>query len=109
MQRDASALILLDWRDPRYGVLTGKVFEYLLSEAPIWVVGGPRRSAAARLVDEAGRGIGFGRDVVRIRAAIREREAGARPFAAAPNQPIIAELSRTRQALRFLRLLEPEN
>src|SRR5262249_14521593 len=36
MQRDASALVLLDWHDPRQGVLTGKVFEYLISPAPIW-------------------------------------------------------------------------
>jgi glycosyltransferase involved in cell wall biosynthesis len=108
MQRDASALILLDWRDPRYGVLTGKVFEYLLSEAPIWVVGGPRRSPVARLVVEAGRGLGLGRNVQSIRAAIRELAAGARPPAAAPNQPMILELSRNSQALRFLKLLDPE-
>jgi glycosyltransferase involved in cell wall biosynthesis len=104
MQRDASALILLDWYDPRHGVLTGKVFEYLLSPAPIWVVGGAIDSPAARLVVEAGRGVSLGRDVGRIRAAIHELSEGreARPT---PNREFIAGLAREVQARRLLDLL----
>jgi glycosyltransferase involved in cell wall biosynthesis len=105
MQRDASALVLLDWHDARHGVLTGKVFEYLLSPAPIWVVGGSADSPAAWLVSEAGRGVALGRDVGRIRAAIRDLADGRQP-ALRPNQPFIAGLSRREQALRMLRLLE---
>jgi glycosyltransferase involved in cell wall biosynthesis len=105
MQRDASALVLLDWYDPRHGVLTGKVFEYLLSVAPIWVVGGAPGSPAARLVSEAGRGVALGRDVARIRAAIRELAAG-RGSALVPNRKFIAGLARDVRARRFLRLLE---
>jgi glycosyltransferase involved in cell wall biosynthesis len=107
MQRDASALVLLDWYDPRHGVLTGKVFEYLLSPAPIWVVGGARTSPAARLVSDAGRGMALGRDVERIRTAIREAAAG-RGTGPVPNRELIAGLARDVQARRFLRLLEDE-
>ncbi|HKB02730.1 MAG TPA: glycosyltransferase [Gemmataceae bacterium] len=105
MQRDASVLVLLDWYDPRHGVLTGKVFEYLLSPAPIWVVGGARDSPAARLVAEAGRGVALGRDVARIRTAIRDLAAGRGPRLV-PNREFIAGLARDVQARRFLRLLE---
>ena len=105
MQRDASALVLLDWYDPRHGVLTGKVFEYLLSPAPIWVVGGARNSPVARLVSDAGRGVALGRDVARIRTAIRELAPG-RGTGPVPNREVIAGLARAVQARRFLRLLE---
>jgi len=105
LQRDASALVLLDWFDPRHGVLTGKVFEYLLSPAPIWVVGGSPNSPAAGLVKEAGRGIALGGDPEPIRAAIRDLAAGTGP-ALTPNPAFIAGLSRGEQARRFLRLLD---
>ena len=104
MQRDASALVLLDWYDPRHGVLTGKVFEYLQSPAPIWVVGGSAKSPAAQLVTEAGRGVALGRDREHIQAAIRELAAGRAPVLE-PNRPFIAALSRGEQARRFRRLL----
>jgi hypothetical protein len=102
MQRDASALILLDWYDPRHGVLTGKVFEYLRSPAPIWVVGGSLNSPAAALVTKAGRGVALGRDPERIRAAIRDPGTGR---ALEPNRAFITGLTRGEQARRFLRLL----
>jgi glycosyltransferase involved in cell wall biosynthesis len=105
LQRDASALVLLDWYDPRHGVLTGKVFEYLLSPAPIWVVGGAPRSPAAELVSQAGRGVSLGRDVRRIRAAIRELADGRSPRQR-PSREFIAGLAREVQARRFLSLLE---
>jgi glycosyltransferase involved in cell wall biosynthesis len=107
MQRDASALILLDWYDPRHGVLTGKVFEYLMSPAPIWVVGGSPNSPAASLVKEAGRGMALGRDSERIRAASRELAAG-KGLTLEPNRAFIAGLSRGEQARRLLRLLSDD-
>jgi glycosyltransferase involved in cell wall biosynthesis len=105
MQRDASALVLLDWYDPRHGVLTGKVFEYLMSPAPIWVVGGSADSPAARLVGEAGRGVAFGRDAARMRAAIRELADGRR-VGHRPNHEFVAGLAREEQARRMLRVLD---
>ena len=104
LQRDASALLLLDWRDPRQGVMTGKVFEYLLSPAPIWVVGGATDSPVARLVKEAGRGISLGRDVGRMRGAIQALGSSGNSGQQA-DRKFIAGLSREAQALRFLELL----
>lgn len=104
MQRDANGLVLLDWHDPRQGVLTGKVFEYLLSRAPICVVGGSLDSPLAQFVHEAGRGAAFGKDVESIRTAIREMATG-KGTAGKSNQAMIAELSRANQATKFLDLL----
>lgn len=104
LQRDASALVLLDWRDPRQGVLTGKLFEYLVSEAPIWVIGGAVDSPAARLVKEAGRGVAFGKDVDRIRSAVRELASG-HTTPCERNRTLIEGLSRTSQARRFLSVI----
>jgi hypothetical protein len=104
MQRDASALILLDWYDPRHGVLTGKLFEYLLSPAQIWVVGGSLESPAARLVREAGRGIALGHGPECIRTAIQKFAAGEK-CEITPNRSFIAKLSREEQARRFLQIL----
>jgi glycosyltransferase involved in cell wall biosynthesis len=104
LQRDASALILLDWYEPRHGVLTGKLFEYLLSPAPIWVVGGADESPATRLVQRAGRGFAFGKDVEKVRRAIRGLAHG-QGEAITPDQAFIASLSREDQALRLLQLL----
>ena len=106
LQRDASALVLLDWRDPRAGVLTGKVFEYLMSPAPIWVIGGPTNSPAAELVRTAGRGVALGSGLERIRGAIRALPALPDGGRLVPNRDFIAGLTRQRQATRFLRLLE---
>jgi glycosyltransferase involved in cell wall biosynthesis len=107
LQRDASALVLLDWYDPRHGVLTGKVFEYLMSPAPIWVIGGSVNSPAAGLVTEAGRGVAMGRDVVRIRTAIRELGTGHGPTIES-NRAFIASLTRAEQARRLLNLMRTE-
>ena len=99
-------LILLDWRDPRHGVMTGKVFEYLVSPAPIWVIGGTLTSPVAQLVAEAGRGVAFAKDVERIRSAIRGLAEG-RGRRCESNREMIASLSRTRQAHNFWRLSLP--
>jgi glycosyltransferase involved in cell wall biosynthesis len=105
IQRDASALVLLDWHDPRQGVLTGKVFEYLLSPATIWVIGGTLGSPLAQFVYDAGRGAAFGKDAERIRQAIRELAAGSAK-SLEPNRVMIGGLSRAEQARRFLELIE---
>ena len=102
---DANALILLDWYDPRHGVLTGKVFEYLLSPAPIWVVGGALDSPASRLVREAGRGAGLGRVSERIQEAIRLLAAG-KLTVFEPNRAFISGLKGEEEARRVLEVLE---
>lgn len=105
LQRDADALVLLDWDDPGQGVLTGKLFEYLAASAPILVVGGSEQSAVARLVAETGRGMHLGSDPQRIARALAGLTAPHRPPRPV-NAPLLEALSRPRQARRLLAHLE---
>jgi glycosyltransferase involved in cell wall biosynthesis len=53
-QRHASALLFVDWMDPRAeGILTGKLFEYLASGRPILCLGNRADTEAAHVVREA--------------------------------------------------------
>lgn len=57
MQRDADLLLFLPWNNPATdGILTGKVYEYLVSGTPIVMVGGHGLEASQRLILDAGRG-----------------------------------------------------
>ena len=68
MQRDANALLFLEFEAPGVdGILTGKIFEYLASQAPIIGVGVSPSSATGVLVEQAGAGQMLGNDVDRIK------------------------------------------
>jgi hypothetical protein len=109
MQRDAGALVLVDWSGPDSGVLTGKVFEYLAATAPILVVGGVEdagRSSVGRLVTRAGRGVHLGTDETRIAGTLARLAAGEGGLAAGPDRDFIAGFERGRlagQALEIIR------
>ncbi len=100
MQRDADALLLVDWHDPSQGVLTGKVFEYFQSAAPILLIGGAATSPLARLVTQAGRGHVFG-DAHQLADAL----ASPSEYAPSPQRAFLATLTRSHQSLRLLGLL----
>src|SRR5690606_1202632 len=71
-QRSSDALILLESGDASAnGVLTGKLFEYLLAGRPILSLGSRPGSAIGRLLEECGVGVCAGRDEVRICQEIR--------------------------------------
>jgi hypothetical protein len=67
IQREADALLFLDWNDPSFkGVLTGKIFEYLYSNTPILSIGTEFHSSANDLIEESGTGFVLGRSVENI-------------------------------------------
>jgi glycosyltransferase involved in cell wall biosynthesis len=55
LQRDASALLAVEFSGTSDGVLSGKIFEYLRAEAPVLVVG--KRGCVGDLVTGSGRGV----------------------------------------------------
>lgn len=103
LQRDASALVLLDWRHRRHGVLTGKLFEYLVSPAPIWVIGGEPGSEAGDLVTRTGRGVHLLKEE-NVRLALRRLIQGDQPSPRS-DQEQIRQLGRHQQAARMLGLI----
>ncbi len=74
MQRDADALVILDWDDPARGMLTSKIFEYVVAGPPVLVIGGCGTDASpiVRFLHEAGRDPRPGRDVASVAANLRE-------------------------------------
>jgi glycosyltransferase involved in cell wall biosynthesis len=111
LERDASALLLLDWHDPTQGVLTGKVFEYLSAPGPILAVGGAADSALAQLLRRTGRGFHLGNDEGCIIAALEDLLDRPEQLRLIPNAAVLAELTRSVQSLRLLkrirRAIEP--
>jgi hypothetical protein len=104
MQRDATALVHLDFPDPRQGVLSGKIFEYMQSAAPVLVIGGALQSPPLELLAQAGRGIGLGRDPERIATALRWLIDEPTRLNLVPNAAVIAELNRDEQSKRLMQL-----
>lgn len=104
LQRDATALVHLDFPDPRQGVLSGKIFEYLQSPAPVLVLGGALHSPPAELLAQAGRGLSLGSDPQRIAKALRQLLDEPNRLNLQPDQDFIASLSREEQSKRFLTL-----
>ena len=105
MQRDADALVLVDWNDPKAGVLTGKLFEYLSVRAPILVVGGSAESAMAQMVGKVGRGFHLGIDVQRIIDALTSLATAPPQLHNEPNHELIASFTRRSQSLRLLGMI----
>ena len=105
MQRDADALVLVDWNDPKAGVLTGKLFEYLSVRAPILVIGGSAESAVAQMVGKVGRGFHFGIDVQRIINVLTGLLTAPQQLYTEPNHELIASFTRRSQSLRLLGMI----
>lgn len=98
LQRDADALVAIEFSGTCDGVLSGKIFEYIRAEAPVLVVGRP--GCVADLVAQTGRGV-CGADERQIAAFVRTLLSGARPRCARDDHAI-ACYSREHQASRLV-------
>ncbi len=105
MQRDADALVLVDWNDPTAGVLTGKLFEYLALDAPVLVVGGQDGSAIARMVQQSQRGLHLGTDPQRITEALTNLLTAPTKLSMEPDRDFLATLTRQTQSMRLLEMV----
>jgi len=72
LQRSADMLLHLDWRDENSrGVISGKVYEYLVSGRPILLIGGSTQSDLAKLIWSAHAGYVLGDVPESIREFLR--------------------------------------
>jgi hypothetical protein len=107
MQRDARALLFLDWSDPAVdGIITGKLFEYLFSSTVIWVVGNPRETTAKQLVRDFDAGLILDDRVPGIEQALIAMLSGNGPARSAAPPALLARYGRKELALRMLELAE---
>ena len=106
-QRDADALIFLEWNDPSArGVLTGKIFEYIRSGRPILGIGiDDRLTESGILLRRIGNAHCYGTNVEQLKEAIMEIRSSPKrkiDIDAAAIQPFRRDLL----ALRYLDALQ---
>lgn len=79
IQREADALLFLEWNEPREsGVLTGKIFEYLFSGTPIISIGAFSSNSANNIIKKSKTGIVLNRSVKNIKAVLTKLLKGER-------------------------------
>ena len=106
MQRDADALLVIDYADPETGVLTAKLFEYLASGPPIVVIGSHPGSPIGRLVADAGRGHYVSDDRQEIAAFLQRFVVEGAVGDPRRDDTVIGEFTRERQAMRLYEQIE---
>ena len=100
-------LLFLDWEDQgKDGILTSKIFEYIATRKPILGVGATENTSSGALMLKAGVGIAAGRDIQKIASIIESLlNSDKVAFQIHPNEKIINELTRSRQAEKLLHLM----
>jgi glycosyltransferase involved in cell wall biosynthesis len=99
-QRNADALLFLDWSEKSAeGILTGKLFEYLISGRPIMCVGTRKDTEAAKIIEKCGCGAAVS-SVEEIKAYLGKLLNGS--IRIDPNYSEIESYSRDHQARLLL-------
>jgi glycosyltransferase involved in cell wall biosynthesis len=98
LQRDADALVAIEFVGSSDGVLSGKIFEYLSTQAPIMVLGRP--GCVGELVEQTGRGHRVNDDVS-IARMLRGLLIGA-DVGLSRDDDLIGSFSREHQAERMV-------
>jgi len=108
LQRDASALIFLDWDDNRAGMLTGKIYEYLFCDTPTLCIGGTVDSPAADLIRAVNAGYVFGNNISGLTSFLREALRAGIPSPGKRRPDVLAPFTRKVLADRLLDLVQRE-
>ena len=102
-QRQAHALLFLEWNDRRQrGILTGKLFEYLSAGRPILSVGGDPSADASVCIESNGFGVALGDDVERTGSLLIEF-AGTGKLPYRPRQGFVKQFERERLAAELMK------
>ena len=106
-QADADLLLLLESGDEAAkGVLTGKVFEYMVSGKPVLSLGSKQDSAIGQLVNETGIGIVCEQDTQRIKKSLLDLLSGYTLEGFSPKLDKIKAYSREFQSRELLAMIE---
>jgi glycosyltransferase involved in cell wall biosynthesis len=106
IQRTSDILLLLEWPDKRArGVLTGKLFEYLISGKPILGVGVHPQSEAGLLIAKTQSGF-VSNDVDEIKKLLISFNENKKFESFNPNMDEIKKYSRNEQVLKLINIYE---
>jgi len=106
-QRKADLLLLMEsGNEAAKGVLTGKVFEYMVSGKPILSLGSQKNSAIGQLIEETGIGIVCEQDIEKIKKCLQGLISGSEMNEFCPNFEKIKLYNRGAQSQDFLRLIK---
>jgi len=110
IQRSVNALLFFDWNDPSVdGILTGKIFEYMYSGTPVLGIGASEKTAAGRLIQEAGIGICLDKSVEKIAECI-EKLLNRQQIYYSPSQEVLQRYTREGLAKKMLdQIIEYQN
>ncbi len=109
VQAESSALLLLGDDQPQSrGVLTGKIFEYLVSGRPILAIGFAPDSSVDALLKNTGTGLNCGKDIARIASFLVELVQTGSWQGFRPQVDTIRQYSRAEQAKRLLDVVVQE-
>lgn len=102
-QADADLLLLMEsGHESAKGVLTGKVFEYMVSGKPVMSIGSRRDSAIGKLINQTGIGAVCEQDVQSIKKFLLDLMAGNRGEHFSPNLEEIKAYNREIQSGELL-------
>ena len=100
LQRTASALVAIEWSDPKAGVLSSKLFEYIAA-GPVVLLTGPDGGAMGDMLSRTGRGLHLGESRELVEQSLRSLIAGEQAFPE-PIASAIEQLSRSAQSQRMI-------
>lgn len=102
-QASADLLLLMEsGHESAKGVLTGKVFEYMVSGKPVMSIGSQRNSAIGNLIEETGIGVVCEQDVQSIKKILLDLAAGNGKEYFSPNLGKIKSYNRKIQSEELL-------
>ena len=102
IQRQADALIFLDWKDTSTdGILSGKIFEYLYAGTPILGIGSYQSLAPGYLLEESGCGLCLEDSSEGIESVINQLLLGY-PIPYSPDSSVLQRYSRQKLAERMI-------
>jgi glycosyltransferase involved in cell wall biosynthesis len=105
-QRNSTMLLFLGHESPlTQGVLTGKIFEYIVSGKPIIALGVTEESSVGRLITATNTGYVCGENVSLIVDAVKKTLQGEVPV---PDQSVIGQYRRDRLVGKLCQVLQQE-
>jgi len=107
MQREAHILLFLGFEKSKTaGLLSGKLYEYLFSETPIWAIDVDYLSSPGQIILESNTGVIFGENKKMLQNYLVKLLQSSGKQKAYPNKEVLSNFERSNLAKRMLELVK---